>query len=115
MAIFVGSLVVAAIIFLLAYFLHYKENEDSSIPYAAYGSYPIVGHLFAFLNDRTKLLMECRQRYGGCFRIRVLNQRFTMILSHGDWTTVLRNQSLQFSPIDFGVKIFDLSPIFHSK
>ena len=115
MAILIVSLILAAIILILVYFLRFNEGDDSSIPYAKYGSYPIVGHLFSFLRDRTQLLIECGQRYGQCFRIRVFNQRFTIVSSHADWTTVIRNQSLKFGGIDFGIQIFGLSPEFYSK
>ncbi len=111
----IGSLILAALTLLLRYFLHSNNDEDLSIPYATYGSYPIVGHLFSFVRDRKKLVIECRQRYGECFRIRALNQRFIMILSHTDWMTIVRNQSFEFMGKDFGMKIFDLSPVFHSK
>ncbi|CAF1349986.1 unnamed protein product [Didymodactylos carnosus] len=110
MAILVGSLVMAAIILVLAYFLRSNDGEDSSIPYATYGSYPVIGHLLSFLRCRTKLLLECGQQYGQCFRIKVLKQRFTMILSYADWMTIIRNQSLKFDGIDFGIKIFGISP-----
>jgi hypothetical protein len=115
MAILVGSLVVAAIILLLAYFLRSKDGEDSTIPYATYGSYPIIGHLFSFLRGRTKLLLECSQRYGQCFRIKVFSQQYTMILSSADWMTVIRNQSLKFEGLEFGVRIFGMSSAFGSK
>ena len=100
MAILVGSLVVAAIILVLAYFLRSNDGEDSSIPYATYGSYPVIGHLLSFLRGRTKLLLECSQRYGQCFRIKVFNQQFIMILSYADWVTVIRNQSLKFGDLN---------------
>ena len=70
--------------------------EDPSIPYAKYGSYPIVGHLFAFMRDRKKLLMECSQRYGSYFKIKIFNQRFTMILSYADWTNRCAKSIIQF-------------------
>jgi hypothetical protein len=115
MAILVESLILAVITLLLTYFLRSKNSGDLSIPYATYGTYPLVGHLFAFLRDRTKLLLECRQRYDECFRIRVFSQYVTMILSHADWMNVVRNPSFQFSAIEFGIQIFDLSPTFYSK
>jgi hypothetical protein len=115
MAILVGGLILTAIVLFLAYFLHSNNDGDSSIPYATYGSYPIVGHLFSFIRDRTKFLLECGQRHGQCFRIKLFNQYYTMILSHADWTNIIRNQSLQFPGIELGIQIFDLSPAFFSK
>ena len=115
MAILVGSLVAAAIILALAYFLRSRDGGDQSIPYATYGSYPVIGHLLSFIRCRTELLLACGQKYGQCFRIKVLNQRFTMILSYADWMTVIRNQSLKFNGEDFGMQIFGISPAFLSK
>jgi hypothetical protein len=110
MSVLVVGLIVTAIILLLTYFLRSSDNGgDPSIPYATYGSYPIIGHLIPFIRDRSKLLMECRQRYGECFRIRVFNQYFTMVLCHADWVGVVRNQSFEFTPIESGIKIFDIS------
>jgi hypothetical protein len=115
MDILIGGLILAVIVLFLTYFLHSNKDRDPSIPYAKYGSYPIIGHLFSFMNNRTKLLLECTQRYGQCFRIKVLNEHYTMISSHADWMTVVRNQSFQFAGIDFGIKIFGLSSSFLSK
>ncbi len=109
MEILVGTLILVVIAFVLLYFLHFNDGEVSSIPYAKHESYPIVGHLFSFLRDRTKFLMECYERYGQCFRIRLLNQRFTFILSPPDWTSIIRNQSFYFPSDDHVIHLFDLS------
>ena len=65
----------------LYYFLNSNPEDTPSIPYVKHGHYPMVGHLFSFLRDRTKFLMECYQRYGTCFQIRLFNQRFILIFS----------------------------------
>lgn len=112
MDLLIGSLLLTAFILLLTYFLSSnKDNGDPSIPFAKHRSYPIIGHLFAFMNDRTNLLLECGQRYGSCFRIRVFNQQFTMILSHADWMNVVRNPSFKFMPTEFARKLFGISPL----
>jgi hypothetical protein len=115
MAILVGGLILAAIVLLLSYFLYSNNGGDPTIPYATYGSYPIVGHLFSFINDRTKFLLECGQRYGQCFRIKLFNQYYIMVLSYADWASIIRNQSLYFPGMEFGMQIFGLSPAFLRK
>jgi hypothetical protein len=115
MSVLVVGLVLIGIISFLLYYLQSNDVGDSTIPYAKYQSYPIIGHLIPFLGCRAKLLTECRQRYGECFRIRVFSQYFTMISSHTDWTNVVRSQSFEFAGIDFAVKIFDVSPTFLSE
>jgi hypothetical protein len=109
MEIFFATFILAVIVFILFYFLRSNNIDVSSIPYAKYGSYPIVGHLFSFLHDRTKLLMECYERYGQCFRIRLLNQCFILILSPSDWTTIIRNQAFYFPGSDHVQHLFDVS------
>jgi hypothetical protein len=97
---------------LFIYFLSFNNNENSSIAYATYGNYPIIGHAFSFARDRTKFLMNCRQRYGSCFKIRLLNQRFIMVLSAPDWTSIIRNPSFYLPSIDIAAQIFDVSSSF---
>ncbi len=75
MDLLISSLILTGIVLLLTYFLYSNNDGDPSIPYANYGSYPIIGHLIPFMRDRAKLLLECGQRYGQCFRIKVFNQR----------------------------------------
>ncbi len=107
MDIIVGTLILVAIVYLLIYLLQPDNSEKASIPYATYGSYPIVGHVFAFVRDRKKLLMDCQQRYGNCFKIRLFNQRFTFVLSPSDWTSIIRNSLFQFPANDLSTKVFD--------
>ena len=109
MDILVGIFLLAAIACLLIYLLHSNHGENSSIPYVKYKNHPIVGHLFPFLRDRTKFLMDCQERYGQCFKIRLLNQRFILILSPPDWASVIRNQSFYFPVLEHGKHIFGLS------
>jgi hypothetical protein len=109
MDILVITLILVVIAFLLFYFLHSTDDENSSIPYVKHQSYPIVGHLFAFIRDRTKFLMECQQLYGKCFKIRVLNKRFTLVLSPSDWASIIRNQSFYFPGHDHAGPLFDIS------
>ncbi|UJR16912.1 hypothetical protein I4U23_003810 [Adineta vaga] len=111
MIILIESVILLSIVLLLIYYFYWKTNEDLSIPYATYGSYPIVGHLFGFIRDRTKLLIECRQRYGSFFRIKLVNQRFIMISSHIDWMKIVKNSAFQFMGIELGIKIFGFSSI----
>jgi hypothetical protein len=114
MEILVGTFILAAIVFLLIYFLHSNDAELSSIPYVTYKSYPIVGHLLSFRRDQTKFLMDCQLRYGQCFKIRLLNQPFTLVLSPSDWATIIRNPSFYFPSGDLAIHIFDLSTNFYS-
>lgn len=107
-----GTLILIIVVFILFYFLHSNNIEDSSIPYAKYKSYPIVGHLFAFVHDRGELLMKCRQLYGQYFRIRLLNQHFIMILCPSDWPSIIRNQSFYFPKHDLFANIFDVTSSF---
>ena len=102
------SLIVIIITFLVIYLRHSNDDKASSIPYATYRSYPIVGHLFSFIRDRTKFLLDCQQRYGQCFRIRLINQSFIFLLSPSDWTTIIRNQSFYFPSVEHGKNIFDM-------
>lgn len=99
----------AVIAYLLVYFCHSNAGEDSSIPYASYGSYPIVGHLFHFLHDRTKFLMNCKQRYGRCFKIRLVNERLTFVLAPYDWATIIRNQSFYLPSLVNIIHMFGVS------
>lgn len=103
------------IIVLLTYVLHSYADGDSSIPYAKHGSYLIVSHLFAFTRNRTKLLLECAERYGSCFRIKVFNQRFTMISSYTDWAAIARSQTFKFIPVELAMSIFRMSSAFLNK
>ena len=80
-----------------------KEKNRSSIPYVTYQHWPILGHLIPFLRDRTKFLIECKKIYGHCFRIRLINQDFILILSPADWAAVIRNSSFYF-PVDLHSK-----------
>ena len=109
MEIFLATFLLIAVVLGLVYFLQSTDNDTSSIPYAKHGNYPIVGHLFSFLRDRTKFLMECYERYGSCFRIRLLNQRFILLLSPSDWTAVIRNQAFYFPAGDHVEHLFDVS------
>jgi hypothetical protein len=107
--------ILAVITFVFIYFLRSNDDENSSIPYVTHGSYPIVGHLFSFIGDRTKFLRECQQRYGQCFKLWVFNQRFIVITSPSDWTAIIRNQSFYFPLIEFAMQIFDLENNYSSR
>jgi len=109
MGILMGTFILAAIASLLIYFLHSNDGENSSIPYVTYKSYPIVGHLFPFLRDRTNFLMDCQQRYGQCFKIRLLNRRFTLVHSLPDWTAIIRSQSFHLPVTKHLIQLFDVS------
>ena len=91
MELFLVTFILIIIVSFLFYFYFFNTDESSSIPYAKHGHYPIVGHLFSFLRDRTKLLIECSERYGTCFKIRLLNQRFILVLSRDATVTVHRS------------------------
>jgi hypothetical protein len=108
-------IILIAVICLLIYFLRSNDSENSSIPYVKHESYIVVGHLFSFLHDRTKFLIECHQKYGQCFKIRILNQCLTFIVSPTDWTAILRNQSFYFPLNEQALSIFDLSNNFSGK
>ena len=111
MEIFLVTFILIATAFFLFYYLFFNTDQSSSsIPYAKYGHYPIVGHLFSFLRDRTKFLIECYQRYGTCFKVRLLNQHFIMVFSPSDWTSIMRNQSFYFPAADHIEHLFDASP-----
>ncbi|CAF1142785.1 unnamed protein product, partial [Adineta ricciae] len=108
----IESLLLIFVILFVIYFIRSKPDEDPSIPYAKYASYPIIGHLIAFTRNRTKLLLECHRRYGACFRIRAANQRFIMIPSHADWMTIVKNSSFKFTGTELGIEIFGFSSVF---
>ena len=110
MEVFLVTFMLIVTAFLLFYYLFFNTDQSASIPYAKHGHYPIVGHLFAFLHDRTKFLIECYQRYGTCFKVRLLHRRFIMILSPSDWTGVMRNQAFYFPTADHIEHLFDASP-----
>ncbi len=107
MHILVVEFILIVIGYLLIHLFQSNDSGNSSIPYAKHESYPIVGHLFSFLRDRKKFLMECRQQYGQCFQIRVFNQRFTFILSPTDWTSIMRSSSFYFPADDLLTAVFD--------
>ncbi|UJR19250.1 hypothetical protein I4U23_022378 [Adineta vaga] len=109
MDILVGTFILGVIACPLIYFLRSNHGDKSSIPYVTHENYPVVGHLFSFLRNRTKFLMDCKQRYGQYFKIRLFNQRFTLVLSPPDWAAIIRNQSFYFPAGDLGMQIFDLS------
>jgi hypothetical protein len=69
-----------------------------------------VGHLFAFLADRTKFVIDCRQRYGQCFSSKIVNQQITFLLSPFDWPIISRNRSFYFPGPEFAAKTFNISP-----
>ena len=110
MEIFLATSILIIIVGLLFYYLMVHSEDSSSIPYAKHGHYPIVGHLFVFLRDRTKFLMECYERYGTCFKIQILNQHFTLILSPTDWPNIMRNPALYFPAGDHVEHLFDACP-----
>ena len=107
---FTGALLLTTIIVgLFVYFSQSKDDRNSSIPYVIYKNYPIIGHLLPFIFDRRRFFMECQQQYGNCFRIRLFNQPFTMILAPSDWTSILRNPSFIFPSNDLSTDVFDAS------
>lgn len=110
MEVLLTTFVLIIIGFVLLYFLMVNREDTSSVPYAKHGNYPIVGHLFTFLHDRTKFLIECYQQYGTCFRIRLLNQHFIFVFSPSDWPNIMRNPALYFPAGDHGKHIFDITP-----
>jgi hypothetical protein len=109
MDILISPFILVAVICLLIYFLRSNVSENSSVPYVTHESYVVVGHLFAFLHDRTKFLMKCHQQYGQCFKIRLLNEYLTLVVSPTDWAAILRNQSFYFPLNEQILPIFDLS------
>jgi hypothetical protein len=115
MVIIIGTFLLIVVLSLLFYFSRFNDNKNSPIPYVTYENYPIVGHLFSFLRDRTKFLIECQQRYGQCFKIRLFTQGFTLVLSPPDWAAIMRNQSFYFPGPDLGIKIFDMTSNYSSK
>jgi hypothetical protein len=115
MVIIIGTFLLIVVLSLLFYFSRFNDEKNSPIPYVTYENYPIVGHLFSFLRDRTKFLIECQQRYGQCFKIRLFTQRFTLVLSPPDWAAIVRNQSFYFPGADIAMKIFDISINYSGK
>lgn len=107
--IIISTIILVVIVCLLFYFLQYNHEKNSSIPYVTYGSYPIIGHLFPFIRDRTKFLIECHQQYGQCFKIRIFNQYLTFIVSPCDWITINRNQFFYFPLVEQIQGMFGLS------
>lgn len=105
----ISTIILAIIVCLLIYFLQKTDDKNSSIPYATYGSYPIIGHLFPFIYNRKKLMIDCQQRYGQCFKIRLVNQYFIFVISPTDWTNIIRNPLFSFPANDLSTKVFDAS------
>ncbi|CAF3473304.1 unnamed protein product [Rotaria socialis] len=102
-----SSFILASLVLVLLYLLLLHKDNISSIPLVSYRNLPVVGHLIPFLRDRRKFLMECHQRYGQCFTVKLLTQRITFVLSPFDWATVARNSSLYLPEHEFGIKVFD--------
>jgi len=109
MDILITTLVLAAIVCLFIYFSKSKDDKNSSIPYVTHGSYPIIGHLFPFLRDRTNFLIDCKQRYGSAFRIQLFKQRMTFVLSPSEWAAIIRNPSFHLPAGELGMQLFDIS------
>jgi cytochrome P450 len=107
MIILVATFILVVIGYLLICLFRSNDSENSSIPYAKHRSYPIVGHVFAFIRDRKQLLMDCHQQYGNCFKIRLFNQRFIFVLSPSDWTSITRNSLFHFPASDIATGVFD--------
>lgn len=84
-------------------------SKKPSIPFVRNNWYPVVGHLFAFIADRTNFVIDCRQRYGQCFSMKILNQKITFLLNPFDWPTISRNRSFYFPGPEFAAKTFNMS------
>ena len=108
MDVITSTFLVAVIAILLFYFLQSNHGKNSSIPYVTYKNCPLVGHLFSFIADPKKFLMECQQRFGQSFKIRLFTQPFVFLLSPSDWTTIIRNQSFYFPATELAMQNFDI-------
>ena len=107
MDIIASTLIFVLITCLCIYLFRSNSDENSSIPYAAHESYPLIGHVISSIRDRKAFLTRCRQRYGQCFKIRFFNKRFTFVLSPSDWTIILRNPAFYFPGNDVAKNLFD--------
>lgn len=115
MDIIAGTLIFAVITYLCIYLFRSNSEKNSSIPYVAHGSYPLIGHVISFIRDRKAFLMRCQQRYGQCFKIRLFNQCFTFVLSPSDWTTIMRNPAFYFPANVLSTNLFDTSVDYFSR
>ncbi|CAF0911296.1 unnamed protein product [Didymodactylos carnosus] len=57
----------------------------------------------------SKFVLDCRQRYGSVFQIKLLSKRMTFITDPRDWSTVYRNPDFYLPADDLGMKIFGMS------
>jgi hypothetical protein len=105
-------LILIVLSLILIFYLKSNKNLNKTIPYVKDGYYPFIGNLFSLINNRTKYLMKCRQKYGETFKIKLLNQTIIFILNPSDWTNVIRNQSFLFMGDTFSKTIFDMDHNF---
>ncbi|CAF1041629.1 unnamed protein product [Didymodactylos carnosus] len=85
-----------------------KNVINQSIPVVS-SCYPIIGHLLSFIFNQSKFILDCRQRYGSVFQIKLPSKRIIFITDPRDWATVYRNSNFYFPGDDLGIKIFGMS------
>jgi len=105
---FVGITLVLCTITLLTFLINLKlkskrvYNNYTLVPYR----YPIIGHLFEFLGDANKFILENSMKYGSIFTANILGQRLTFLLDLRDLHTMNKNTNLVFSGNEMVCDIF---------
>jgi hypothetical protein len=105
---FVGITLALCTIILLTFLINLKlkskrvYNNYTLVPYR----YPIIGHLFEFLADANKFILENSMKYGSIFTANILGQRLTFLLDLRDLHTMNKNTNLVFSGNEMVCDIF---------
>lgn len=100
------------LLLILIYLYQYRRRSSGSIPFVKEGYYPLIGHLFVFVHNRTNSLNKSREKYGNIFEMKVLKQRFIFVTNPLDWPIVIRNPSFRFLGDLFSKRIFDMDHNF---
>ena len=108
-SLFMSSLISVVALMLIFIYVLRNNCRIHTTPFVIDNWYPIVGHLFAFVADRTKFIMDYHQKYGQCFRVNLFSQQITFILSPCDWRAIFRNKSFYFPGPEFAAKAFSIS------
>lgn len=96
---FVTAILTLCIIFLLTLLINSNLRtkrlyaNHTIVPYRV----PIIGHLFEFLTDANRFIVENYKKYGSIFTANILGQRMTFLLELRDLHAMNKNSNLVFS------------------
>lgn len=108
-------MMILLVVFVLLIYWWWKSCCKRSIPFVKEGFYPLIGHLFVLMNNRTNHLKKFSQIYGNVFQMKIFNQTIVFLLNPSDWSIINRNQSFEFLGDRFSREIFDMDHNFFGK